>query len=90
MIRQLSLVFISLFVVVHVCHGQLVTDPALMRLFLADYNNQTAAVNNKAVKISWNYYTNITNENLQKMVPYQLFITSKNISKKLLQFTVPK
>lgn len=41
-----------------------------MRQFLATYNTETAAVNNKAVKISWNYYTNITNENLQKMVMY--------------------
>jgi hypothetical protein len=76
MIRQLSSVLLSLFVVVHVCDGKLIADPTLMRQFLASYNNQAAAVNNKAVKISWNYYTNITNENLQKMVIYQLLITT--------------
>jgi hypothetical protein len=76
MIRQLSSVLLSLFVVVHVCDGKLITDPTLMKQFLASYNNQAAAVNNKAVKISWIYYTNITNENLQKMVIYQLLITT--------------
>ena len=76
MIRQLSSVLLSLFVVVHVCDGQLKTNPASMRQFLTAYNSQAAAVNNKAVKISWNYYTNITNENLQKMVIYQLLITT--------------